>query len=441
MAILLSAIVVLLPLILTPRLMLYYDITPKILVLLLGTAVALPLGLRTKHVSSAGLRLFGILLIAQAVSLVISTGFSTDVALSMGGSTWRRFGLITHIALLIFVWLAAQYAAGDRVRVRRFLRVIAISGIPAAAYGILQYFGWDPLIESSAYHVGKAPLTIVRPPGTLGYVSYFATYLLSVIFSGAALAIVEEMRAWKIAGAAAGVLGTAALILTGTRAAMLGLACGAIVLAIRLKPRFRARAIAAVALALAAAGGFYFSSAGQMLRNRTRWFVEDTAGGARLLLWRDSLRMAAGRWPVGFGPETFSKQFPRYQSVELARAQPDFYQESPHNIFIDALTTQGIAGLAILLGIAALGFYAAWRSPDRGLGAAMGAMLAAVAVSQQFTGFIVPTAVFFYLTVGLLVAQGFTPANLSEHKGRLAIVACTTMSLVLVAFAISLLVS
>jgi O-antigen ligase len=441
MAILLSAIVALLPLILTPQLMLYYDITPKIAVLLLGTAVAVPLSLWSKRRSSAGLRLFGILLIAQAASLVISTGFSTDVPLSLGGSTWRRFGLVTQIALLIFVWLAAQYVAGDPMRVRGFLRVIAISGIPAAAYGILQYFGWDPLIDPSAYHMGEAPFTIVRPPGTLGYVSYFATYLLSVIFSGAALAIVEERRAWKIAGAAAGVIGAAGLILTGTRAAMLGLICGAIVFLIRLKPGIRRRAIGVVALCLAATGVFYFSSAGQMLRSRTRWFVEDAAGGARLLLWRDSLRMAAGRWPVGFGPETFSKEFPRYQSIDLARAQADFYQESPHNIFVDALAAQGVAGFAILLGVVVLGFYAAWRSPHETLSAAMGAMLVALAVSQQFTSFIAPTAVFFYLTVALLVAHAFTPLKLSVYNGRLAIFGCTMISVLLIAFAMSLVIS
>jgi O-antigen ligase len=440
MAILLSAIVALLPLILMPRLMLYYDITPKIIVLLLGTAIALPLGLRGKRTSSAGLRLFGILLLAQAVSLVVSTAFSTDMALSVGGSTWRRFGLVTQIALLIFVWLAAQYAAGDPMRVRRFLRVIVISGIPAAAYGILQYFGWDPLIDSSAYHVGDAPLTIVRPPGTLGYVSYFATYLLTVIFSGAALAIVEERRAWQLAGTAAGVLGTAALILTGTRAAMIGLAVGSIVLVIRLEPKMRALVMGAFTLVLAVAGVFYFSSSGLMLRSRTRWFVEDPAGGARLLLWRDSLRMAAGHWLVGFGPETFSKEFPRYQSVDLARAQADFYQESPHNIFIDALTSQGVAGVAILVGLVALGIYAAWKF-DGGLAAALGAMLVAVAVSQQFTSFVVPTALFFYLTVGFLVAQAFTPAGRPGYTGHLAMFACTTISLLLMAFAVSLLVN
>ena len=61
MTILLSAILALLPLTLTPGLLFYYDVTPKIVVLLLGTAIALPLGLHRARSSSAGLRIFGIL--------------------------------------------------------------------------------------------------------------------------------------------------------------------------------------------------------------------------------------------------------------------------------------------------------------------------------------------------------------------------------------------
>ena len=78
------------------------------------------------------------------------------------------------------------------------------------------------------------------------------------------------------------------------------------------------------------------------------WSGEDRMGGARLLLWRDSLRMAESRWAFGYGPETFSLEFPRHESIELARAYPDFYHESPHNIFLDALDSEGVVGLAAL---------------------------------------------------------------------------------------------
>ena len=375
MAILLSAILALLPLTLAPGLLFYYDITPKIVVLLAGTAIGLILARREMQARSPELRVFGMLLTAQGASLAVSTAFSSDVALSLGGSTWRRFGLITQLAMLLFAWFAAQYAAGDAGRVRQLIRVIAVAGIPAAVYGIAQYFGWDPFIDRSLYHIGEAPLTIVRPPGTLGYVSYYATYLLSVIFAGAALILTEQSRWWKIAGAASGVLGTLAVTLTGTRAALLGLAAGLLFLAVWLGPRVRTIILAAVAAVVLGMAGFYLSPAGQMLRSRTRWFFEDPLGGGRLLLWRDSLRMCAVRWPVGFGPETFSIHFPRYQSPELARAYPAFFQESPHNIFIDALAGQGVPGLAILIGLTALGFYSMWKVRHRAEAAALGAAL------------------------------------------------------------------
>ncbi|HVP45006.1 MAG TPA: O-antigen ligase family protein [Bryobacteraceae bacterium] len=416
MAILLSAILALLPLTLAPGLLFHYDITPKIVVLLAGTAVALILAWREPHAESHGLRLFGWLLAAQAASLALSTAFSSDPALSLGGNAWRRFGLVTQAAMLLFVWFSAQYAAGHPERVRLLLRVMAMAGIPAAAYGILQYFGWDPFINRSLYHIGKAPLTIVRPPGTLGYVSYFATYLLSVIFAGAGLILLEEAAWWKIAGTAAVLLGTVAVIFTGTRAALLGLAAGTLLLVFWLRPKMRKNLLVAGAIAVLGLASFYFSPAGEMLRSRTRWFVEDPTGGGRLLLWRDSLRMCAARWLVGFGPETFSIHFPRYQSADLARAYPGFYQESPHNIFIDALAGQGLPGLAIFIAVTALGLYSIWIVRQRRLGAILGAALVALLISQEFTSFTLPTALFFYVTIALLIALAFPPARSNTPK-------------------------
>src|SRR5204862_245938 len=77
--------------------------------------------------------------------------------------------------------------------------------------------------------------------------------------------------------------------------------------------------------------------------------------------WRDSLRMAAAHPLAGWGPEVFTAAFPHYESAELARAYPDFAHESPHNIFLDAFTAQGVPGLLLLFGFCAVGFSGAWR--------------------------------------------------------------------------------
>jgi hypothetical protein len=65
--------------------------------------------------------------------------------------------------------------------------------------------------------------------------------------------------------------------------------------------------------------------------------------------------MAATRPWTGFGADNFVAEFPQFQSAELARAYPDFYHESPHNLFLDALTGQGVAGVVLLRTWIALG--------------------------------------------------------------------------------------
>ena len=181
---------------------------------------------------------------------------------------------------------------------------------------------------------------------------------------------------------------------------------GAAFLIAIMRPRITRAHVAIAGLAITAMASFYISPAGQKLRSRTRWFIEDPRGGARLLLWRDSLRMAAARPLVGWGPETFTTEFPRIESKELARAYPDFHYESPHNILIDSFVSAGIVGLAGMIAVLGIGFYAAFIAGKESSveGAVLAGALAASLVAQQFTVFIIPTALYFYMTIAILVA-------------------------------------
>jgi len=105
----------------------------------------------------------------------------------------------------------------------------------------------------------------------------------------------------------------------------------------------------------------------------------------------------------------------------LARRYPDFYHESPHNMFLDALTTRGIPGLLLLLAFCGLGLIVSRDrqgavrslilSRDRkgAVGSELTAALVASLVVHQFVVFVVPTALYFYLLVALLVTQPTWP--------------------------------
>jgi O-antigen ligase len=402
------------PLLITPGLLLYFDITPKVALLLCATAAALLMprawlrGFDPVWSQRTG-RLLLILLAANLLSLLVSTAFSTAPGISFGGSNWRRFGLVTHGAAMLFVIVVLSLLSANRALLRPLLRVFGAGGLAIAVYGILQYFGIDPLMPPGTYHFGEGEWAIVRTPGTLGHAGYFATYLLTVVFWALALARMENRRLWRLLAYGAAALGSFAIVLSGTRGGILGLLAGAAVGGLWRGPRLNRLRLAGLLLAACVLLAFYNSPLGERLRARTRWSIEDATGGGRLSLWRDSTRMfAGGPWWSGFGLETYSAQFPAFLSRELAKAYPNRYYESPHNIFLDALTAQGLPGLLFLIGLTAVALLSAWRLRKSGLpaGGWLAAAFVAALGSNQFLAFTLPTALCFYLSAALLVVVG-----------------------------------
>jgi O-antigen ligase len=397
-----AAVLAVTPLLILPGYFFYYDVTPKIALVLIAAAVMLPFFLEDRMPQRLWKHPLGralcVLTLAQSASLLLSTVLSTHPALSWNGGNWRRLGFVSQFAVLAFGLVVAATQRGTSLHI--LLRAISAAGLGASIYGILQYFGVDPLLSPANYRVGEGATAIVRPPSTLGHADYFGAYLLYVVFFGAALLAMETNRRWKALGSAAAMAGSAAVVLSGTRGALAGLAAGAVLLGIWNRQRVSMRHAAIGAGFCAASLVFLLSPRGTQLRARLMWAREDLKGGARLWLWRDSLRMAANRPLIGYGPDTFGIEFPQYQSVELSRAYPDFYHESPHDILLDALVSQGIPGLVVLGGFIGLG----WMAPRKQPGAPyLLAALAAGLVSGTFVCFTLTGYLYFYATIALLV--------------------------------------
>jgi len=154
----------LIALIIAPSYFFYFDITPKVVIVLFGTAALLIATVRRRDLQH-GPGLFAALLCLNAVSLGLSTIFSTNRAISFFGSTWRSFGMAVQLVIMLFAWLVAKRCVGRQDAAVTILRGLAVAGILSATYGISQYLGWDPLQSRSSYRIGEGVWAIVRPPG------------------------------------------------------------------------------------------------------------------------------------------------------------------------------------------------------------------------------------------------------------------------------------
>lgn len=399
------------PLAMLTGVFLSHDVAPKVLAILCGSAALL--FLLPQWLSGLGLLIrnrvgviFLFLLCAQFASLLLSTSASGNLSLSIAGTLWRRFGLIEQTALLVLACATACAVAIQPSLVKVLYRAIGICGGLAGIYAIAQYFGLDPFLDRSLYAVDYFG-SVARPPATMGHALYFAAYEVSVVFLCPGAWLYEKEIVWKRIFLAGILAGVAAIVLSGTRSALLALALGFGYFIAR-RPQ-TAHSITNGKLMLTAAallvsfGVFVLSPAGSNLRHRIGQWPHEF-GGPRLEMWRESPALLQGHLFTGIGPETFGGAFRRIQSAGLSREFPEFYQETPHNAFIDALCAQGLPGLLILLGVAVLPWAA--NRPDGSHRLGIECAMLGLIVCSVFASFTLITALYFWLLAALSAGIG-----------------------------------
>jgi len=396
-----------------PGVFLGYDATPKTALAFLAAALLLA-GLGRWWPGVAGLwrtgqgRCLYLMWAASAASLFLSASLAHDRMLAFGGTSFRHLGALTQMALLLIAAAVAAYASLDQGFVRVLLIAIEAAGGLAAIYGVMQYAGWDPWLPAEWYTTHFTG-DVVRPSSTLRHATYFANFLLPVILVAAVSARRQRRERW-FHGAVL-IVSLAALVLTGTRSAVLGLAAGGVLAAYVEARRAGGRRIMVYAAAGAAAvvgavALFAVSPAGQSVRIRLAQWVQDIKGGPRAMVWRDSGRLILEHWMTGIGPEEFAGEFRKVQSLELSRAYPETYHEDPHNMLVGCAVSQGLAGLGLMAAWIVLGL--GWGYQGIRTGAAESGMLlsslVAMVVSFQFSPMTVTNWLYLYATIALLAA-------------------------------------
>ena len=319
---------------------------------------------------------------------------------------------------------------------RRFIAgAAAFAAVAAAAVCLAEAYGLS-LALFSTHRV---------PGGTLGNRNFVA-HLAAVCAPALALAVLRARgRGYAAAGLAGLAMLAAAIVLTRSRAALLGLAAGAAVLAHgwrRLRGLLDETAASrAKALALAAAVG---ALAALALPNALEWksdspYLDTIAGIAnyrkgsghgRLIQFKRSLRVAAAHPLLGAGPGNWGVVYPRYvkdfdPSIDYATGRT--MNPWPSSDWVAVLSERGVPALAALLAVFGLLFLGAWRRGEEGgaeapEGYALAAALAAAAVVGCFDAFLLLPAPSFLLwtLAGALAAPSpvVFSAELSPRAAR-----------------------
>jgi putative inorganic carbon (HCO3(-)) transporter len=391
-----------------------HDVIPKV-ILILASAAGLLFLLPRWLPSLAALwerqegRMFLMLVIAQLASLGLSTLFSSQPALSLAGTVWRRFGMIEQTAALLIATGVVCLAAAQPRWAGHLMHAVFLCGGVAALYGILQYFGVDPFLWPELYTLDIFG-SVTRPPGTLGHAIYFSAYLVPVALLAASSAETESQKIWRRVAMIVALLTCVAILLAGSRGAVLAVAGGLLFLAWHRKRRLRL--VLGTAFVLTFALTLALSPAGDNFRRRVVQWRSDL-GGSRLSMWEESPALIGKHPWLGSGPETFATEFRAIQSAAFSRAYPDFYQETPHNAFLDAAIAQGLPGALILVGVFVLGLYP-WPGRSVGLQAA----LIGILIASIFASFTLVTAIYLWTVAGLGLGVSYEPNTVTRPEVR-----------------------
>jgi O-antigen ligase len=282
-----------------------------------------------------------LLLALQTAALVLSV----DLVQSFLGERLQHQGYLAFLVYVAF-FLVARVSLSTLRRLQVLYLTVASVATIVAAYAIAQRLGLDPVWTSLPD--GRVFSTIGQP-NALG-----AFFVMTVPLTLAAAPRAAGTRTRALLGAAvAGQL--LALLLTASRAALVGLAAALVVLAPvlwRWRRHHGHRASVGLIAALvvcAAVVAWPARSATSLLVQRLGASIDTATPGSvrmHLDLWAVAVRVAADHPVFGTGPDTYAVVFPAYRDRVLPEQQADAFVgyrvESPHNVVLATASGSGI---------------------------------------------------------------------------------------------------
>jgi len=290
------------------------------------------------------------LLLLNLLLIMLSTAFSYNRLYSLIGYANRFEGLITLIMYFFVFFITYRNFEFSY----KYFRVFIISTILLSLYGIIQYFGYDPIPQE------LARVTFVeRGHSTFGNPNFYGTYLTLVL----PIATFAYLKTGSLIYLISSALVYFSLLTSFTRSGWVGsfFAFG-IVLFTAIKGKFsRKHILLLIAILLVITAVVEIESEGRVIA-RLLSIAEDAgkfieqadgyedAGANRIFIWKRVIPLIFERPLLGFGPETLGEVFSeRHMDEVVEEYGREIIFDKAHNEYLHIAVTTGIPSLIIYL--------------------------------------------------------------------------------------------
>ena len=319
---------------------------------------------------------------------VIATATAENQYVALYGEVGRYLGLTTH-AVLALIAVAIAVSIDYPRRTSWLAWTIGAGATLAGVYAIQQATGHDPV-----QWVDLDPR--FRPFATFGNPDFYGQFLAVVATACVAILVFARQRLWlMVVVILLAVLNVALMLIVQTRGSLLGIAAGALVIAVLWLRRagLSRRALTRFALASAVAAlALVITLVATPLGGRLLDIGRGIGLRDRVLLYQSAFQMFVDHPFLGVGFENFAVAYPRYQQAEwFGIAGMNTTNTSAHNWVLHVAATTGALGL--LANVALLGAFAfhAWRRARDADAAGVIVALAAIAAFYG-SGLVLPGA-------------------------------------------------
>ena len=320
---------------------------PKLCTLAFFSIIALSLiAPRLKRLLSSNFKPLFIVLSLFVLQILLVLFFS---GANFGGQFYGTFGRNTgglaYISLSFL--LLSGSLVGDKVFLKRFIRLTLIIGVILIVYGNIQYLGLEPLPFSNAYAVNA-------PIGTFGNLDFQSAFLGLIAVIAFTMALNKSFKLYsRLMLVFMGLASIMGVYETTSKQGYLNFVVGASAVAILWLFMNQRRALAIAVSGLAAVGGGLVFL-GLLNSGPLSVYLYNSSLAARGFYWRAAMKMLTDHPILGVGMDGFWDWYRRSRPSDYIEKSFFSYSNSSHNVYLDIASSGGFLLIAIYLSILAL---------------------------------------------------------------------------------------